>query len=107
MEHIRNNSSSTIDSSDKNVSFSPDSKDEIALNPNFLKTQLTLNTSPTPSIDELVLQFEAEENDCLCSLTQACINHVNHAESDTIWNEFRRWVKSRFGYLREICFGTA
>lgn len=97
MEHIRNNSLSTIDSSYKTISVSHDFEDEVIHVPNFLKTQVNLNTffEPKPNVNELVLQFEYEENDHLCSITQACTNCVNPDESGVIWTDFKRWANSR------------
>lgn len=70
---------------------------------------MNLNTlrESKPSVNELVLQFESEANDRLHSLTQACTNYVNPAESDAIWTDFIRWVNSHSWKLREFCFESA
>ncbi|CAI8594495.1 unnamed protein product [Vicia faba] len=75
---------------------------------NFLRTQVNLNTplEPELNVDKLMLQFDYEENDCLCSLTRSFTHYVNLAESDAIWIDFRRWINSRFWQLKEICFET-
>lgn len=86
MGHILNHSHFTTDSSDETILVSFDSEDVAAPIPNFLITQVNLNSLhvPKPSFDELVLQFEAEANDLRRSLMQACKNYVNSAESDAI-----------------------
>lgn len=74
----------------------------ISPNPTFHKTNIL--PLPKPTLDELLLNFENEENARLCSLMQVCSYCVNPAKNDALWTKFKRRFNSRSRELKKICY---
>lgn len=96
MEHLINNEPSTLDSSDQTIHIYSNTKKEPEPKP---ESEPIIDPE---EINDLVMKFEEEANECLHYVMQESIKCVNPTQTGPTLSEFRRWMNSCSWELKEL-----